>query len=565
MTMIVRPIAILLLLTHLAGCASTGSRGERVVERSDSSPLLQASVPETTDAVQRAADATERVVSLTAYQETGPLDDVSAPIDSEDSTTLIPDVPNDPGATDADTQLSIKNYTSNLATDTTIDFSDVINSVHQSYPLVEAAYQEQALTAGNQISAWGAFDTKLKAASESGPLGFYETYRNSAGFETPIYGGGEFFGGYRNGGGDFQPWYQERETNDGGEFKGGFRVPLIRDRDIDSRRADLWRATYDQQLANPFIRGSLIEFSREAGLSYWKWVATSRKYGLGQQWLALAEGRNEGIQKRVKAGDLAPPEEIDNERAIAKREAKLADSLRELKQAAAKLSIFLRDDAGTPFVPSVQQTAFFPPLLNIDSESLNTDILTAQQNRPELQALDLQVRKLRVDYSEAVNMTRPGLDAQIVGSQDVGQPTSKKRDKSEFELEAALFFDVPIQRRKGLGKMQAVQAKITMTMAKRRVVQDKVAAEVQAAYAGLIESRNAALKARQAVQLATQMAEIERNMFEKGASDLLKVALREQYALEAAEEEISAMYSHFAAFTAYAAAVADERPSVDSL
>lgn len=441
-----------------------------------------------------------------------------------------------------------------------ITLEQVITSVHQSYPLVQAAYQEREIANGAQMAAWGEFDTKLKAASENGPLGFYETYRNSAGFRTPIYGGGAYFGGYRNGGGDFQPWYQERETNDGGEFKAGVRVPLIRNRNIDERRANLWRATYDQQIADPVIRGSLVEFSREAGLAYWKWVASGQKYRLGQQWLEFAESRNDQIKRRVELQDLAPPELTDNERAIAKREAKLAEALRIYQQSAVKLSLFLRDEDGRPVLPDPTLLPKFPPLRHVSMEQVDSDIRRAQQNRPELAALDLRLQQLRVDYAEASNMTQPALDAQLVGSQDVGQPTSKKR-KSEFELEAGLFFDVPVQRRKGRGKMYAVQAKIAQVSAKQRMVQDKVVAEVQAVYAGLIQSRNEALRSREAARLASTMADIERRKFELGESDLLKVALREQYALEAAEEEITATLNHFATFSDYAAVLAVVRPT----
>lgn len=446
-----------------------------------------------------------------------------------------------------------------------ISLETVIDSIHRAYPLVQAAFQERQIANGNQLSAWGEFDTKVKAISESGPLGFYETYRNSAGFTTPIYGGGEFFGGYRNGGGDFQPWYKERETNDGGEFKGGVRIPLLRDRDIDSRRAAVWRATYDQQIANPVIQASLVQFAREAGQAYWKWVAAGQKYKLGQQWLQLAKGRNEKIERRVELQDLDPPELIDNQRAIAKRQAKLAESLRIYEQAAFKLSLFLRDDAGSPYVPSFEELPQFPKLREVTMSQIDDDVLQAQQSRPELSALDLKQQQLQVDYAEACNLTRPGLDVQLVGSQDVGQPTSKKRDKSEFELEAGLFFDMPLQRRKGRGKMQAVQAKISQVSAKRRMVVDKVRAEVQSAYTGLNQSRNEAVKAREAVRLASKMAAIERRRFEVGESDLLKVALREQYALEAAEEEISATYNHFSAFAEYAAILAIDRPSVQLL
>lgn len=443
-----------------------------------------------------------------------------------------------------------------------LDLAVVIESVHQFYPMVQAALLQQQVADGNQLAAWGAFDTKLKASSENRPLGFYETYRNQAGFNQPLYQGGEVFGGYRNGGGSFPPWYKERETNDGGEFKAGVRVPLVRDRNIDERRAELWRATYEQQMADPFVRATLIDFTAEAGMAYWKWVAAGQKYDVGEQWLEFARGRNDQIRTRVEAEDLDPPELIDNERAIAKREAKLAESRRELQQAAVKLSLFLRNAAGQPVIPSDDQQPEFPPLYDPDRSQLPADILAAQAARPELVTLNLQLQQLQVDLAEACNMTRPGLDAQVVGSQDVGEPTSSKRDKSEFELEAGLFFDVPLQRRKGRGKMFAVRAKIAQTMAKQRLLNDKIAADVQSAYAGLEQSRLEVLKAREAVRLASQMADIERRRFELGDSDLLKVALREQYALEAAEEEISATLNYFQQLTLYAATMAIDRPGL---
>ncbi len=444
---------------------------------------------------------------------------------------------------------------------TTVSLEQVTISVLQHYPLVRAAFQERRVADGNQLSAWGEFDTKLKAISENQPLGFYETYRNSAGVTQPLYGGGEVFGGYRNGDGSFEPWYRERETNEGGEFKGGVLVPLLRDRAIDARRAEVWRRTYDQQLADPFIRTTLIHFAAEAGRAYWKWVAAGHKYQLGLQWLDLANKRHAQIERRVELGDLGAPDETDNLRAIAKREAKLASSRRELEQAAQKLSLFLRDTTGRPYVPQLQELPEFPELRDARTEEVDSDIMRARSTRPELQALNLTLQQLRIDFAEACNMTRPRLDAKLTGSQDTGQPTSSKRDKSEFELEAGLYFDFPLQQRKGRGKAYAVQAKMAQVTAKRQLVADKVEAEVRAAYAGLMRSREEALRANRAAELAGELARIERRKFELGDSDLLKVAIREQYALEAAEDEVSATLNHFNAFADYAAALNIQQPS----
>ena len=91
----------------------------------------------------------------------------------------------------------------------------------------------------------------------------------------------------------------------------------------------------------------------------------------------------------------------------------------------------------------------------------------------------------------------PKIDAQIVGSQDVGEPTSSKRDKSPYELQAGVYADVPLQRRKARGKIQAAQAKLQQLLAKRRFTEDKIVAEIQAAYAAMLAAYERVGQARE--------------------------------------------------------------------
>lgn len=445
-----------------------------------------------------------------------------------------------------------------------VSMTDIVASIHSTFPLLEAAYQENRIAAGNQLAAWGAFDTKLKAASENGPLGFYETYRNSAGLLRPIYHGGEIFGGYRIGRGDFQPWYLERQTNDGGEFKAGVRVPLLRDRKIDARRAELWRATYDRQRAQPEIFAQLIMFVRDGSVAYWNWVAAGRKYEIGKRALELAEQRNSQVKRKVEVGEVDPPVLQDNLRAVAQREAKLIELRRKLQQSAIKLSLFYRSSDGQPLIADETQLVDFPDPQAIDEAAIETDVTSALASRPELVALDALVGRVQVDLAEAKNNMLPSIDAQIAGSQDVGAPTSQKRDKSQFELEAGIFVDVPLQRRKAIGKMRAANGKLMQLAAKRRFAVDKIRAEVQSAYAALEAAFERRSKARESRRLADYMADVERRKFELGDSNLLSVAIREQAAIEAAEEEVDALVEYFTARADYDAALAHDWPADDT-
>jgi len=441
-----------------------------------------------------------------------------------------------------------------------ISVTDVAESIHSTFPLLEAAYQENQIAAGKQLAAWGGFDTKLKGASENGPVGFYETYRHRAGLSQPIYRGGEVFGGYRIGRGEFQPWYLERQTNEGGEFKAGVSVPLLRNRRIDARRAELWRATYDRQRAEPEIRAQLILFVRDGSIAYWQWIAAGRKYEIGKQALELAERRNAGLKREVDEGETDPPVLQDNLRAIAQRQAKLIDLQRKLQQAAIKLSLFLRSPDGMPLVPEESSIGDFPQPSEISDSQVDGDVVVALSQRPELAVLDALARRVDVDLAEARNDMLPTVDAQIVGSQDVGAPTSSKRDKSPFELEAGVFVELPVQRRKARGKMLAARAKLTQLAAKRRFTEDKIKAEIQAAYAALTAAFNRLVQARESKRLAIYMAEVEQTKFEKGGEDLLSVVLREQQAIEAAQAEVDALLEYHSAKADYNAAMARDWP-----
>jgi outer membrane protein TolC len=443
----------------------------------------------------------------------------------------------------------------------TLKLDEVIGSVYQSFPLLDAALRQRDIAAGDQMAAAGAYDLKLLAGSENQPLGYYETYRNTVKVAQPLYSGGEAFAAYRNGrGGQFEPWYLERATNEGGEFKAGVLVPFSRNRTIDERRANVWKTTYGRQQVEYEIQAELIDFVQAASYAYWEWVAAGERYQVASTVLDLARQRNAGIERQVELGDKEPPLLQDNRRLIMSREAKQIEAGRKLQMSAVKLSLYLRDASGKPFIPSPEQLPEFPAPGPVVPDQVDADIQLAVERRPELRVLDLLHRQLEVDLAQAHNDFRPAVDGFMTGSQDVGEPTSKKMDKSQFELEAGVMMELSVQRRKARGKSAAVEAKLAQVNAKRRITQDKVVIEVQQAYQTLVAARDKVERAREAQRLADQMAAIERRKFALGDSDLLAVNLREQQAAEAAETLIDTLLEAFRAEADYRAALAWDEP-----
>jgi len=447
-----------------------------------------------------------------------------------------------------------------------IALEQVVTAIYQSYPLLRLALLDRDIAAGENVTAQGEWDFKIYADSNNTPEGFYKTYRQAVGFEQPLYGGGSLFGRYRIGRGSFEPWYLERQTNDGGEFRLGLSVPLWQNRTIDERRAQLWRTAYGRDLVEPEIRTQLLVFIRDGSIAYWEWVGSGRQLIYAEQLLKLAQDRDAQLRRQVEQGDRPEADLTDNERLIVSRRVKRLDALRKFQSNSAKLSLYLRMPDGSPFVPAMELLpAGFPEPSPIQRDALGSDIAFAQSRRPEILALDVQRQILNVDLCQAQNLTQPELDGYIANSQDVGAPTSIKRDKSRNETEAGVYFSVPLQRRKAFGKITAVEAKIAQLNAKRQFASDKISVEVQAAVIALDTAYQAIDQARQAVRLNEEMERFELIRLDKGDSDFLRLNLREQATFDARTAEIDALLRYFEALSEYRAAVAADLPEVIEL
>jgi len=433
---------------------------------------------------------------------------------------------------------------------------DVLLAVQASYPLLSAAYLERDVASGNNIAAWGEFDVNLKGYSLSRPEGFYQTYRQAVSVEKPLYSGGYLYGGYRLGEGTFAPWYGERETNGGGEFAAGVGIPLLKDRSIDKRRAELFKAQLERQRVEPEIQAQLIEFSRVATNIYWDWVAAGRARQTQADLLELSRLRVQNIQQRIELGDLKQITRINNEQLIASRETKLIDSERKLQAAAIKLSLFFRDPAGQPLLPddSILPTRFVPQVLPSDEE-FATAVDAAIAASPLLAEIDWVIRQTRIDLQQAENSLLPKLDAQLYASKDIGEPTSSKGDKTPFELEVGLFGEVPLQRREAYGKVTATQAKIRQLTVKRQFVAEKTTAAVQDAISAILNAHERIRRAEQNVSLADEALTLARIQFEEGDIELVELNIYEQATADAQLIEIAAKADFFKAIADYQAAL----------
>ena len=432
---------------------------------------------------------------------------------------------------------------------------EVLASVDRSYPLLIAAVQQIAIAQGEQLSSRGPYDLRLLGDNFTGAPGYYETNRASVKLEQNTLPGGKAFGGYRIGRGSFEPWYQERQTNDGGEFKLGFEQSLLQGRAIDKYRLDMRKADLARIAAEPKIDKQRIYFIEYAAISYWKWVAAGQAYAVAADVLGLAQRRVEGIDARIKTGILKEIESVDNRRLIVSREAKLVVADRKFQQAAVELSLYLRDEFGRPILPAAARLPEFPVLSRPSVEDMVGDELVALNMRPEIRYLRIERDKYRVQLRYAENLTLPRLNAVVAAGQDVGAPSSSKRDKSPFEMETGVILEVPLQRRNAAGQIQSNNAELARIEAELQYAEDRVVADVRRAMVGLTTAYEEYVRATEGVALAQRMQDAEIKNFELGNSNILFVNLREQATADARLLVIDALEQYFYAQAEYRAAL----------
>lgn len=432
----------------------------------------------------------------------------------------------------------------------------LLESVDRYYPSLLAALKERDIADGKLLSAQGEFDLKLKSQGLFDPAGTYVHSQYSAGLEqaTTLWGT-TIGGGYRLGRGSFSSSdITKLETLSQGEWRGGFRVPLLRDGYTDRRRTDVKLAGTGQRLADLTVQQQRIIVVRAATRRYWDWVATGRRRQIAKSLLDLAQARASQIRESVDAGQVAAIELTENERLILNRRGNIVLAERALQQAAIELSLYFRDDSGEPSVPSAEQLpAGFPEPRPPDPGGLPKDIRLAQTRRPEVLSLQVEREQSQLEVRLSRNQMLPNVDVFLGYSRDSGLGRSILRPP---EVETGVVVEIPLQRRKAQGKLRSEQAKIEQINQKERLARDRVAAEIRDAYSALEAAADRLRVVREEVQVALKLEDAERTRFELGDSTLFVVNLRELATADAAFQEINAIADYHRFYADYDAAIA---------
>ena len=435
-----------------------------------------------------------------------------------------------------------------------LTLDEVLDSVYERYPPYLSVLLEQDLASAQLQQALGAFDTNFFAKAGRNFSGFYSATVGQALLEQPLWTGGSVYGGYRLSDG-LLPDYYEARTQTGGEFAVGGRFPLLRDREIDSRRLKLRQEQIDQALADPRIAQGRIDFILAATRSYNQWVAEGLRLSVAEELLGLAQARAEGIAQGVELRFLAGIDKTDNQRLIVQREILVVRARRSLEQASLALSLFLRTPEDEPIVPGRERLpdAWTTPV-RPDWASFQEVAVGALPRRPELRRIELLIDRTRTDQALADNQLLPNLDVKVDASQDVDD--SPYKDLNEFELFAGLEFKLPMQRRLARGLLRQATTELERLQIERNFARDRVLNEISDALSALQAAFDQIDQAGTNVRLARELVAAEQESFRLGRSDLLRINLREIQLAEAEVAELEVQLAYHQAAANYRAALA---------
>lgn len=437
-----------------------------------------------------------------------------------------------------------------------LQLPEVLSSVQKLYPPYLAILLEQDLANARAQQALGAFDLQFNAGSNSNPIGYYNGRTSTATLDQPLpFWGGNVYGGYRLSSG-FLPDYNKDRTGTEGSGVVGLKIPLLRDGAIDRRRATLWQARIDKELADPLILRQYLDFIRAATISYYNWVAAGQRLALAEELLRLAKDRDSAIQEQVRTGASAPIIQIDNLRLVVSREIGVVQANRRFQAAAIELSLFYRKNVNAePILASREQLPnLFPPRPRPSENRIDTDLPKALTARPEMRRIALSMEKLRIDQRLAKNNLLPNLDIALEGSQVPDGKPAAKTDKTE--LVAKVELKVPLQRREAKGRLESFNVQISRLEQEQTFARDRITADVRDSLSALFAAYYALAQSHRNVDLAQQLQDAENEKLKQGASDLLALQIREQATFDAKVLEVEALADYFRAEANYRAATA---------
>lgn len=404
--------------------------------------------------------------------------------------------------------------------------SQVLSSVTQHYPLVQAATANIQKARAEYLASKGRFDPKINSQLIGSPNNFYRNIYSDTELNIPVTdSGNSFFTGYRIGRGNFPVYNQERETYNNGEIKAGIELPLLRDKNIDIGRAKIKQSRIRTALNQAELKLVRLEANQAATIAYWDWYAEGKKLLLQQQLLDLANVRQRALEGSFNAGDVANIEVVDNKRIILQRKNALTLQEAIFQKASLTLALFYRDAKGNPIAAGIDALPKqSQPASNYNLTAINEHYDLRILEHPAVKRLNEQRKLTYVDLESAHNKLLPKLNNRIYFSQDFGGGNPPLNRTS---INYQLVFELPILQREAKGEILAATHMINKINEEERMQHDNLVRILKDSINQIKAQQTIINSVGEEIKMAVQVQKAENIRFQNGDSNLFLLNQRE--------------------------------------
>lgn len=338
----------------------------------------------------------------------------------------------------------------------------------------------------------------------------------------------------RNRGYYLNPERNISEDEDFRQLTAGLSLPVGRGLLIDQRRAAVQQAELFAQITEAERIKMINKVLLTAVKAYWDWYYSYFEFRFVDQSLAISEE----IYRRVKLdfdfGEVAAVDTVQAAITFQNRNADRQAALIGFKRASLVLSNYLWGQNEEPLeiqdnVAPIWDVAFQQP-----EDSLDSLLLFAITNHPELQKYNLKLEQLGVDERLAKENLKPRID---VNYNLINSPINYNGEFSDIDLgnnyKFGLEVEFPLFLRKERAKLKQTRIKIDQTGLESRFVQQEIVNEIEGAYFEMVNGQQLLSFLETAVNNYQRLLEAELLNLTLGESDLFKINFQQDKLLEA--------------------------------
>lgn len=431
----------------------------------------------------------------------------------------------------------------------TLTLEKVLKTTKKHFPIILAAKQDVSVARAQMQIAKGAFDPTLSSDANSTPEGGYENVYSHTQINIPlVVGGARFYAGYRNGRGNWPVYYQNFLTNTGGDTIAGIDVPILRNFQIDPKRAEFTKAKLRIAARHQELNLVKIEMLTDAGNAYWSWVASAKQVALVKKLLSIALERQSALVKQNKAGDVADIEVTENERFIMQRKAFLVNAKQQYKIASTNLSLYYRNESGQPIRPTLSEVPIKLPRIPKDAIYQRVYAKRAYyiiNQFPSVRLLDYQKKIQQVQIRLVKNELLPTLDLNLSADKEYGENGDPLLRKTAYNV--GLQFNFPLPQNVAKGRFLMSESKLHQIIINQNYTRQQLSVNLKNALTELENDRRQYLLFNREVNLALKVEQAEMIKFKEGDSSLFLVNQREQTTFSARLQALNAAFDYYIA------------------